>query len=150
MDAAKKTTEELLENIGVEAEVTAEDADGVLRVNIDSEESGLLIGYHGETLQSLQLLIRMMVNQGKDDWQQIIVDIGDYREQREEALSRMVSRAAQRARELGEDQELPMMSAYERRLVHMAISEEDDVVSESYGTGRDRRVVVKPDKSSLT
>jgi spoIIIJ-associated protein len=144
LDEAKKLTKELLEKMDVDSKVSIEEKEGVIHINIESEDSGLLIGYHGETLQALQLLLGMMVNQGRQEWQRTIVDIGDYREQREEVLARMARRAAERARDLKEEQELPVMPAYERRLVHIAIAQEEGVSSESAGTGRDRRVVVKP------
>lgn len=144
MDKAKQLTKELLEKIGVEGNINVTEEDGVIHIDIESEDSGLLIGYHAETLQSLQLVLAMLVNQGAKDWQQIIVDVGDYRKQREETLKRMARRAARQARELGEEQELPSMSSFERRLVHIFLTEENGVTSESRGEGRHRRVIVKP------
>lgn len=130
--------------MGVNSKVSVAEKDGVIHIGIDSEDSGLLIGYHGEMLQALQLILGMMVNQGVEEWQRVVVDVGDYRQQREEALRRMAQRAAQRVKESGEAQEFPPMSAFERRSVHVLIGEEEGVVSESAGTGRERRVVVKP------
>lgn len=141
----KLLTEELLEKMKIQGNANVVEKEGVIQINIESEDSGLLIGYHAETLQSLQRILAMLVNQGASDWRQIIVDVGEYRKQREEALKRMARRAARQARELGEEQELPSMSSFERRLIHIFLTEENGVTSESRGEGRHRRVIVKPE-----
>lgn len=144
MKRAKKITKKLLDLMGIEANLEVFEKDETVNININSEDSGLLIGYHGDTLRALQIILGIMINQGSGEWQNIIVDIGDYQSQRQEALKDMVSRAAQRAREFKEEQELPSAPANERRLMHIAASEENGVVSESRGEGRERRVFIKP------
>ena len=146
LDKAYQLTTALLKQMEVDAKVVVGEREGVITIDIESADSGLLIGYHAETLQALQLVLGMMLNQqqGEEEWQQVVVDIGGYRQQREQTLKRMAQRAARQVRELVEAQELPAMPSFERRLVHLYIAEEEGVVSESRGTGSSRRVVVKP------
>lgn len=139
----KKITEKLLDKIGItDAVVEVSGQEGVFKINIQTEDSGLLIGYHGETLHALQIILGMMVNQGRKEWKRILVDVGDYRIQRDEALRRIAKRAVERVRESGEPQELSSMPAYERRKIHVMLSGEEGIKTESKGEGRDRRVVV--------
>lgn len=143
MHTPKETVLELLSKMGFEADVDAEESDEEILVDIDTEDSGLLIGYHGETLHSMQLILGMLLNrERKEEWKRVIVDIGEYRGQREEVLRRMAERAAHRVQETGEAQELTPMPAFERRKIHMFVSEVEGVTTKSIDTGRDRRVVV--------
>lgn len=113
-------------------------------VNIKSEESGLLIGHHGETINSLQLLIGVILYKKLGKWVRVLVDIGDYRKMREESIKEMVNRIAAEVEQSGRGVELPFLSPLERRIVHMMLSENSKVMSESTGEGRDRRVMIKP------
>lgn len=113
-------------------------------VNIKTEESGLLIGHHGETINSLQLLIGVILYKKLGKWVRVLVDIGDYRKMREESIKEMVDRIAAEVEQSGRGVELPFLSPLERRIVHMMLSENSKVMSESTGEGRDRRVMIKP------
>ena len=141
----KKKTKELLAQMKVKAEVDVKEEEGIFFIKIKSEDTGLLIGRHGETLHSLQLILGIIVNKENDEWQKIVVDVDDYRKQREKTLHRMAERAIQRAEDLGEEQELPSMPSFERRIIHMQVSEKEGVLSESKGSGRNRRVIVRLD-----
>jgi len=143
-DKVKKLTEELLKNMGFVGEVSVSLKDKILQVNIESEDSGLLIGNQGETLHALQLVVGLMLNNGSEEWQPVLMDIGGYRAQREDVLRRMVERAARRVKDSGEDEELPAMQSFERRTVHMFVAEYPEIVSESTGEGRHRQVIIKP------
>lgn len=144
---------ELLEQLQVKAEVEISEvkddkAEGEennsFMVNIKTEESGLLIGHHGETINSLQLLIGVILYKKMGKWVRVMVDIGDYRKMREESIKEMVNRIALEVEQTGRSVELPYLSPLERRIVHMLLSENEKVMSESYGEGRDRRVLIKP------
>ena len=141
---AKKLTEELLKMMGFSGEVSVSHEEDILQINIESEDSGLLIGNQGETLHALQLIIGLMFNNENEEWQPILLDVGGYRAQREDVLRRMVERAARRVTESGEDEELPPMQSFERRKVHMFVEEYPEITSESTGSGRHRQVIVKP------
>jgi spoIIIJ-associated protein len=145
---AQEMVEQLLQLMEVEGHVSLE-ADGsqVVQVQIDGAELGILIGYHGETLAALQSLLSLMINRsvGSDDESRykVLVNVGDYRERQEESLQALARRSAERVRFTKKPLPLPYLSAYDRRIVHMALQQEPDVVGESEGEGRDRRLVVK-------
>lgn len=137
-------TQKLLDLMGVSAQIQTEEKDGVFNVNLKTDEPGILIGYHGETLTSLQLILQMMTYKKLNEWVRIIVDIADYREKRKESLERMALSIAQKVKFSGQEQSLPPMSAFERRIIHIALSTDAEVETESQGEGADRRVIIKP------
>jgi len=149
----KNTVSELLSQLSVTCEVevsegtlvdekTGEDKHYI--VNIKTEESGLLIGHHGETINSIQLLTGIILYKKLGKWIRVLVDIGDYRKMREESIKEMVQRITAEVEQSGRSVELPYLSPLERRIVHMMLSQHEKVMSESYGEGKDRRVLIKP------
>lgn len=147
----EKSLSELLEKLTIEAEVEVmeelnEEGTGQpknYRVNITTSESGLLIGHHGETINSLQLLLGVILYKKFNEWVRVIIDVGDYRKMREESIREMVNRIAAEVMQTGTPVELPYLSPLERRLVHMMLAEHEKVESISQGEGKDRRVTIK-------
>ena len=160
IDFAGRTLRDLLMLLGLEGtEVAARGpetpGDGVGRVvqvfdisgetEEASDELGLLIGRRGETLGSLQYLLNVMVSRRSGDQNSVFgVDIEGYRRRREESLVEMAQRVAAEVRETGDVITLEPMPAAERRIVHLTLSEEPGVVTESVGRGSDRQVEVLP------
>lgn len=145
MDQVKEIAEELLKNLQIAGNViVAIDEAGVATVNIETEESGLLIGFHGETLSSFQLILGLMVFKKTGTWTKIIVEIGDYRAKRAEQLTAMAQSYANQVISTGQPITLPPLPPSERRVVHLALQDRTDVETESIGEGNSRRVVVKP------
>lgn len=145
IEQIKQITEELLSKLEIVATVTADvDETGAYRVHIETEETGLLIGYHGQTLESFQMMLGMLVSKAVGSWQKVYVNIGDYREKREEALMHMAQRAAERALSMQRPVEISHLSASERRVIHLTLSGDERVSTESIGEGADRRLLVKP------
>lgn len=141
----KQITEDLLARLEIIGAVNVDvDEAGAFRVNIATEETGLLIGYHGRTLESLQIILGIIVSKQLEVWSKVYVNVGDYREKREEALMHMAMRAADRAMVIGREVELPHLSASERRVVHLTLSGDERVATESLGEGEHRVLVVKP------
>lgn len=140
----EKAAQELLDRLGVVTKVAvSEDEGNVFQVDISGEDLGILIGYHGETLGALQLIISLMVYHRLGSWQPLVVDVGGWRQKRKETLEKLAQRTAERAKFVGEDQELAPMAPFERRIVHLTLSDDPKVETESLGEGSDRRVVVK-------
>lgn len=109
-----------------------------------SEELGALIGRRGETLQSLQYLLNVIVSSRYDGEQIFAVDIERYRQRREQALVELARRVAAEVRESGDVITLEPMSPAERRIIHLTLQEEDGVATASVGEGQDRQVEVMP------
>jgi spoIIIJ-associated protein len=147
LNQAQEMVEQLLRLMAIEAHVSLEiDESQVVHVQIDGEDLGALIGRHGETLVSLQSVLSLMVNRearAEGEHYKVLVNVGNYRERQEESLQAMARRSAERVRFTRKPLTLPFMSAYDRRIVHMALQQEPDVMGESVGEGRERRLVVR-------
>lgn len=145
----KKMIQHLFQILEIEAkaEIT-KDKEGLVIVQIQTEEPGLLIGYHGRTLAGLQRIFSLMAYRQAGEWARLIVNVNDYREKRREALERMALSIAQRVKFSGEAQALPPMSSFERRIVHLILAEDSEVETDSEGEGSQRRVVVRPKSRS--
>lgn len=155
----KETLEELLQKLDVKAEVKVEEKEGVFEVQMETEDTGVLIGYHGETLASLQLILSLMIYKARqrlssgegapaskkteDSWLKILVNIGDWRQRREETLKQMALSAAEKVVSSGEAMALTELSSFERRTVHLALADHPQVTTESEGEGSDRRLIIK-------
>ena len=143
----QETAEELLSLMGTKAlaEITEDKEEGAFTVSIKTEEeTGLLIGRRGETLASIQTALSLIVRQKLGDWERIVVNIGDWREKEEERIKLLAEGAAERAKETKEPQPLYNLTAAQRRIVHLFLSENDEVETESVGEGEERYLVVKP------
>ncbi|MEK7073924.1 MAG: R3H domain-containing nucleic acid-binding protein [Patescibacteria group bacterium] len=140
--------EDLLGKLGIAGSVAVTtDETGAFRVGIETEETGLLIGHHGRTLESLQLILGIMVSKALGRWVKAYVNVGDYREKREETLMHMAQHAADRALALGRPVELARLTPAERRIIHLTLSGDERIETESVGEGDERMLLVKPKTS---
>ncbi|MBN2015440.1 KH domain-containing protein [Candidatus Dojkabacteria bacterium] len=132
---------------GVKVAMGTDDSDNrLLKVGIEGDELGLLIGYRGKTLSSIQLILAQMMTNQIGEMITILVDVNDYREKRARYLKSLALQAVQEAKESGQNVELPPLSPYERRIIHIELKEEKGISTESEGEGEDRHIVVKVNK----
>lgn len=136
----------LEEQFSIELAEVEEDDLIKAKLVLPEEESGLFIGYHGETLQAIQRVARVSFY---DELEGKIfkLNVNDYREQRQEQLSRKVSRVAQQVQESGEAYTFSYLTANDRYLVHTTLGEDErfsDLVSESSGEGKHRYLTIRP------
>lgn len=144
-EQVKQITEDLLARLGISGVVSIDvDEANAYRVHIETAETGLLIGFHGRTLESLQIILSLVVSKRLGAWQKVYVNVGDYREKREEALMYMAQRAAEQAVATGRPVELGSLSPTERRVIHLTLGSDERVMTESTGEGRNRVLTVKP------
>jgi spoIIIJ-associated protein len=146
---ARARLEELLAKMGIAATVTVRSNTGTATqppvLDISGDDLGLLIGWRGETLRALQTVVNLMM--GDDDHEtgrRIILDVERYRARREEQVKDMALRLANRVKRSGQRYTLDPMHAYERRAIHLALSDDSDVRTESSGKEPARRVVIHP------
>ncbi|HUS15526.1 MAG TPA: R3H domain-containing nucleic acid-binding protein [Chloroflexia bacterium] len=128
-----------------EADVNSGDTDPSVVLNITGltdQDQQLLVGRRGENLTALQFMVNLLLGAKTDLWARVVVDVDGYRIKRREALTMLAERMAERVIEQGQPYPLEPMSPYDRRLVHMALSEHPRVMTESTGEGEDRRVVI--------
>ena len=144
---AVSSSKKLLSLMGVDpVSVTADTTDDGISVTVavSDEESGLLIGYHGETLTAFQYVLGQILNRDTEVWKRVNININDYRDQREQQLRQMAINAADRAISTGDEIEMPYLTSAERRIIHMALADRDDITTFSEGEERSRRLVVSP------
>ena len=110
-------------------------------IELDGEGLGAVIGHRGETLDSVQYLTGLAASNG-GGYYKVSINIGNYREKREEALKSLANRVAAQVLKTGRSRSLEPMNPYERRIIHTAVQGIDGVVSSSFGEGNSRRVVI--------
>jgi len=129
--------------MGVEVSVAAStDEEGNVRVDMHGDTLGILIGRRGETLDALQYLTSLNVNRGREDYTRVTIDTENYRAKREEALTRLANRMANRAIKTGRKVVLEPMNPYERRILHSALQQNEAVTTHSEGDEPNRHVVI--------
>jgi spoIIIJ-associated protein len=133
-----------LEAMDFDANVEVYDAGGFIAVDVASEDTALFIGQKGETIDALQYLINVSAFKERDFFKRIVLDAEGYRQRRVEAIQGMAHRTARRALRERRTVEMPPMNSSERRVVHLYLSENPNVTTESEGSGDGRRVMVSP------
>jgi Predicted RNA-binding protein len=140
---AKTFIRDILDCIKVKAEINIKEEDNIIKISLTGTDMGILIGYRGETLDSLQYLISLVVNKGHDvEYKRVILDTENYRLKREETLKRLARRIADKVRKTGRFVKLEPMNPYERRVIHSALQNDFYVNTYSEGDEPFRRVVV--------
>ncbi len=143
VSAAPETIlKEILSRMGVDAKVEANYIDGSTHLNILTDSPALLIGKHGQTLDAIERILNCIVNKVSLAKKRVFVDTEGYRERREERLIEMANQIADKVRYTGRDVVLAPMSARDRRVIHVALKEDEIVSTYSQGEGDMRRVVV--------
>jgi len=147
----KEIIEEALKKIfsliGIKPEYTVEKTDeDAYSVAVFGDNLNFLIGFRGQSLDALQTLIKLIVFRKTEKQIVLSIDINGYRNARVEKLQEMARGYIDKVRFFEKEMELPTMNPWERRQIHVFVSEYDDVTSESTGEGEGRRVVLKPKK----
>lgn len=140
----QEVTEKLLSMLGIQASVTVTPGEESAQVLLETEESGMLIGYHGETLESLQTIVSLVASRELGEFARVSIEVGDYKKNRVEYLKHLVLQAKEQALSQNTGISLSSLKSWERREVHMMLADDQEVSTESMGEGRDRVLVVKP------
>jgi spoIIIJ-associated protein len=134
----------VLEAMGFEARVEVYDAGGFIAADVAPDNTALFIGQKGETIDALQYLVNVAAFKDRPIFKRVVLDAEGYRQRRVEAIQGMAHRTARRAVRERRTVEMPPMNASERRVVHLFLSENPGVSTESEGSGDNRRVKVSP------
>ena len=140
----QKLVKDLFDKLGIEEDFEVSENDETVDVVISSDEPGLLIGHHGDTLDSLQLVLSLMLAKKLGEFKRVSVEIGDYKKNRSDYLKNLAEQTKERAISESREIMLPNLKSWERREVHMYLAEDPEVISESVGEGRDRTLMVRP------
>jgi spoIIIJ-associated protein len=143
-EALRDLLEEIAEDLGLDADVEIEEADGVLTGRLEGESVGLFIGRHGQTIDAVQHLAQRIVFPEGPSSVRVVIDANGYRERRADALRAEADDAADEALDTGKPVELEPMPPFERRIVHEYLRERGDVETHSEGNEPQRVLVVSP------
>ncbi len=140
---------QILDKMAVQANVVGSVSNGALYFDIQGDGSGLLIGKRGQTLDALQFLLNKIVNKNTpiQDKIEVVVDTENYRTRKRDNLREMALKMSQKAKRTLKPVSFNPMPAYERRLIHIILAEDNEVFTKSYGDGPLRRIIVYPRKA---
>ena len=141
---AREVLDKLLNLLGVTAEVEVLSDQIPTTFNIKGDDLGILIGRHGQTIVSLEYIVKLIVAARLKGWQPLFIDIGGYRERRRSSLQQLALHLAEQVKLEHRDIILEPMSASERRIIHLTLADHPEVVTHSIGVGEDRKVVISP------
>lgn len=141
--------ETMLKNMKIDATVSLdnEDSEGAL-ISVGGDNLGILIGRHGDVLDSIQYLTTLAANKGKDDFYRITVDIENYREKRAQTLQSLARRMSDKVLKYRKSFALEPMNAYERRIIHSECQNIAGITTYSIGDGAERKIVIAPEGKS--
>lgn len=144
LEEVRNLMSSILEAMDFDASVEVYDAGGFIAADVAPSDTALFIGQKGETIDALQYLVNVSAFKDRSVFKRIVLDAEGYRQRRVEAIQGMAHRTARRAVRESRTVEMPPMNSSERRVVHMYLSENPNVSTESEGSGDGRRVMVSP------
>ena len=115
-----------------------------VEINVTAANTNSIIGKHGAMLDAIQTLAGAVANTGREDYKRVVVDCENYRENREATLTKLADNLAQKALRLGKKIQLEPMNPYERRIIHAALSQSEEVSTQSEGKEPNRYIVIVP------
>ncbi|MFQ7234717.1 MAG: RNA-binding cell elongation regulator Jag/EloR [Enterococcus hulanensis] len=134
-------------DMGVPALVKIQhEASGLIIMNLETSKQGMLIGKHGKILNALQYLAQVFLHRVAKEKLSVVVNVGNYRQKREEVLTRLAQRTAEKVKETGRPVFLEPMPAFERKMIHSALSKDEYIKTHSEGEDPYRYLVVEPAK----
>ena len=133
---------EILSHMGLEAEIESQIINGSVHLTVSSDNPGILIGKHGQTLNAVEYLLNCILNRSSLVKKKVFVDAEGYRERREQMLTDLASRAAAKVKQTHQEIVLDPMPPRDRRIIHVTLQSDEDVRTYSRGEGMMRRVAV--------
>lgn len=143
---AKETLENILGLIPMNAKVAAQRLDGNINLNIEGDNSGLLIGRRGRTLDALQFIVNKIVNKTMERKIRVVIDSERYRRRRRDSLHQLALRMGEKAKRISKPITTNPMNPADRRIVHLALKDDNQLDTRSRGEGLMKKVVIIPRK----
>jgi spoIIIJ-associated protein len=143
-EALEELLEEIVDGLGLDADIEVAEKDGVLTGRLEGEDVGLFIGRHGQTIDAVQHLAQRIVFPEGPSSVRVVIDANGYRERRAEALRAKADDAADEAINSGRPVELDPLPPFERRIVHEYLRERGGVETHSEGDEPERYLVISP------
>lgn len=144
LDVAEDFLRKIFKTIGMEVTLTSvmDEEEGCLNIDMSGEEMGVLIGKRGQTLDSLQYLVSLIVNKEREEYLRIKLDTENYRERRKATLESLAKNIASKVKRTKRPVSLEPMNPYERRIIHSVLQSDKYVLTRSEGEEPYRHVVV--------
>jgi len=144
----RKEVEQLIEKVfsllEIEGTFTLEEQEDILEVMMETKDTGIVIGYHGEVLESLQLILSLTIAKKLGRFVRVSIEVDGYKKNRTEYLHNLALQVKEKALAENKEQVLSSLKSWERRIIHLYLQNDEQVTSESEGEGKDRVLVVKP------
>lgn len=154
MEAQKITTEELkiveqvveefFKRLQIDGTFSVVENGETVDVMMETKDTGIVIGYHGEILESLQLVLSLAVAKSLGRFVRVSVEVDGYKKNRMEYLESLAKQVKEKALTENKEQVLMNLKSWERRVIHLFLQNDEEVMSESSGEGRDRVLLIKP------
>jgi spoIIIJ-associated protein len=144
---AKDLLEGILQRISLECKVTVNETPEKIILDIEGDNSGLLIGKRGQNIDALQYILNKAINKFDNGHKMILIDSGEYRKRREEFLLGLAEKIRERVKKTLKPVSLAHMNAHERRLIHLMLQEDESLITQSRGEGKYRKIVILPAKA---
>lgn len=141
-DIAKNFLLSILKEMNIDAKLSVKLKSNSLYIDMAGTEMALLIGRRGQTLDSLQYLVSLVVNKNRDEYLRVILDTENYRQKRKETLEKLAFKLASKARRIKKDITLEPMNPYERRIIHSTLQNNKFVSTRSEGEEPYRKVII--------
>jgi len=145
---AKDLLEGILQRISSECKVTVNETPEKIILDIEGDNSGLLIGRRGQNIDALQYLLNKAINKFENRHKMILIDSGEYRKRREEFLLGLAEKIRERVKKTMKPVSLANMNAHDRRIIHMVLQEDESLITQSRGEGKYRKIVILPAKAA--
>ena len=142
----KKETaiKKFFKTLNIETDFEMSEDDETIKIVLKTEDTGIVIGYHGETLEALQLILSLILAKEEGEFKRVSLEVGDYKKNRSEWLEKIALDAKENALSQNEAVYLPDLKSWERRIIHLLLQNDKEVISESSGEGKDRVLVIRP------
>jgi spoIIIJ-associated protein len=144
IEIVRRLMMELLEGMGMKAEVGASLRGEDLFLDIMGDKEGILIGKHGRTLESLQFLFNRMVNKQLKEGVKVYIDVNGYKAKRSGSLTKMAARLGGRVKRAEKPLTIGPLNSHDRRIIHLALKEDPALETESLGDGEMKRIRIIP------
>jgi len=140
----EKVIKKFFVSLGIDTKFEVLEDEEAIAVTLETEDTGIIIGYHGETLEALQLILSLVLAKEQGAFKRVSLEVGDYKKNRSEWLEKLAQDAKERALSENKEIYLSELKSWERRVIHLLLQDDKEVASESTGEGKDRVLVIKP------
>ncbi len=146
VETAKETLKNILSLLPIETTVHTEQSDGKISLKIEGDTSGILIGRKGKTLDALQYIVNRVVNKNSENKIRVVIDSENYRQRRIESLTQLALRMGDKTKRLKRPLTTNPLNPHDRRIIHLALQDDENLDTRSRGEGLMKKVVIIPKK----